>query len=89
MFACYTADRLTAQYGVSRETAKRDGQYATAVEKLGLEAEIASREVDLQQRAPAFGTGPLRILAQRGDRPYTSCVERTYTTASPAACRLT
>lgn len=41
-----TAERLATQHGVSAPTIKRDGQFAKAVEVLGIEAEVISGAVD-------------------------------------------
>ena len=40
-----TASRLTQEHGVSPPTIKRDGQYAEAVDRLGIQQEAASGQV--------------------------------------------
>ncbi len=40
-----TSEKLGAEYGVGCATIRRDGQYADAVEKLGIQQEAANREI--------------------------------------------
>jgi phage N-6-adenine-methyltransferase len=45
VFSGETAERLADEYGVSRATIERDGQFAAAVDKLGLQREAAAGEI--------------------------------------------
>ncbi len=45
-----TADILAEQHGVSPRTIRNDGQYAAAVKKLGIEAEVARGSLDAPRR---------------------------------------
>jgi response regulator of citrate/malate metabolism len=41
-----TAEEIASQHGVSRATVERAGQFAAAVDKLGLGAEVATGQVE-------------------------------------------
>lgn len=41
-----TAEYLAAEHGVNEKTIRRDGEFADAVEKLGIEREVMSGEID-------------------------------------------
>ena len=53
------AESLANKHGVSRETIKRDGKFAEAVETLGLESEIASGEIDAPKAAIIEAAKPI------------------------------
>jgi phage N-6-adenine-methyltransferase len=45
-----TAEEIAEQHGVSRETVKRAGQFAAAVDKLGLGEEVANGQVEASRK---------------------------------------
>jgi len=58
-----TSERLAKEHGVSRATIERDGQYAEAVDRLGIQQEVARGEVaasrqDVVQAARSLGDAP-------------------------------
>lgn len=54
-----TAEVLAEQHGVSEATIKRDGQFAEAVEVLGMEADILSGAVDAPKQAIVEAAKPI------------------------------
>ena len=58
-----TAESLAKEHGVSRATIERDGQFAAAVDRLGLQREVAAGEItatrhEVVQSARALGDNP-------------------------------
>ena len=51
MSDAFTAQVLANQHGVTEKTIRRDGQFAEAVEVLGMEADILSGAVDAPKQA--------------------------------------
>ena len=49
----FTAEKLAEQHGVSRATVERAGQFAAAVDKLGLGKEVATGQCRHEQQ-PTF-----------------------------------
>lgn len=45
-----TAESLAAEHGVNEKTIRRDGEFADAVETLGIEREVVSGELDITKR---------------------------------------
>jgi phage N-6-adenine-methyltransferase len=71
-----TADRLAKEHGVSAPTIKRDGQYAEAVDKLGLQREAAGGEVaasrqEVVQAAKSLGDTPTPEQVQQARQAVT------------------
>ena len=56
-----TAETIARQHGVTERTVRRDGQFAEAIDKLGLQREAAGGEVT----APEAGRGTNREFAGR------------------------
>ncbi len=54
-----TSERLAKQHGVSKATIERDGQFAEAVEVLGMEADILSGAVDAPKQAIVEAAKPI------------------------------
>jgi len=71
-----TADTLARECGVSRATIERDGQYAEAVEKLGVQAEAAGGKVtaprqDVVKLARSLGDAPTPEQLQQAQEAVT------------------
>ena len=71
-----TADRLAQEHGVSPPTIKRDGQYAEAVDRLGVQQEAASGKVtasrqDVVEAARSLGDAPTPEQVQRAKEAVT------------------
>ena len=71
-----TASRLAKEHGVSAPTIKRDGQYAEAVDKLGLQREAAGGEVtasrqEVVQAARSLGETPTPEQVQEARQAVT------------------
>ena len=71
-----TAERLAGEYGVSRATIERDGQFAAAVDKLGVEREAARGEVSVPRPkvvrvAQALGESPTPDQVQQAQAAVT------------------
>jgi ParB family chromosome partitioning protein len=64
-----TAERLAQQHGVSKATIERDGQFAEAVEVLGLQAEVAAGAIDAPKQAIVQAARPI-IEATRAHRRW-------------------
>ena len=64
-----TAERLAQQHGVSPKTIERDGQFAEAVEVLGLQAEVAAGVIDAPKQAIVQAARPI-IEATRAHRRW-------------------
>ncbi|HYW80504.1 MAG TPA: DNA N-6-adenine-methyltransferase, partial [Thermoguttaceae bacterium] len=58
-----TADRLASEYGVSGATIERDGQYASAVDKLNAEKEVTRGEVAVPRQ------GVIQAARDLGNNP--------------------
>ena len=71
-----TAEKLAERHGVSAATVRRDGQYAEAVDKLGIQREVAKNEVtatrqDVVQVASSLGDAPTPEQVQRAKETVT------------------
>jgi len=64
------ADRLANTHGVSPTTVKRDGKYAEAVDKLGIQREVAKSEVTATRQ------GVVQVARSLGDTPTSEQVQQ-------------
>ncbi len=67
-----TSERLDKQHGVSKATIERDGQFAEAVEMLGMEADILSGAVDAPKQAIVEAAKPIINDFSDHNRAFTS-----------------
>jgi len=70
-----TADRLAREHGVSPPTIKRDGQYAEAVDRLGIQQKVASGQVtaswqDVVEAARSLGDALTTETSQRREHTH-------------------
>jgi len=66
-----TAERLAAEHGVSSPTIRRDGQYAAAIEKVGLQHEAARGHIAAPRQEV------VRMVRSLGDNPAPEQVQQT------------